>query len=461
MAVHRIKRGLDLPISGHPQPVLEDAQPVRRVALLGPDYVGMKPTMHVRQGDVVKRGQLVFEDKKMPGVLFTAPGAGKVTELNRGARRVFQSLVIELNENERRGTLSDEDHVEFENFTKKPPASLSTEEVRNLLIESGLWTSLRARPFSRVADPETTPHSLFITAMDTNPLTIVPDTVLKGNEEAFADGVRCVARLTEGKVFLCKKAGSAFNAPPDVEQVQVEEFDGVHPAGTVGLHIHKLDPVFRDKMVWHLNYQDVIAIGKLFKTGRLDVERQISLAGPTVYHPRWLRTRMGASLDDLLKGQLKEGDNRVISGSVLSGRKSDPGGVFGYLGRYHLQVSALREGRDREFLGWAMPGMNKFSVISTFVSSLFRSKKYDFDTNTQGSPRAIIPIGMYEKVMPMDIVPTYLLRSLVMGDIERLEQLGILELDEEDLALCTFVCSGKINYGPLLRENLNEIMKEM
>jgi Na+-transporting NADH:ubiquinone oxidoreductase subunit A len=455
LSLHKIKTGLDLPIVGAPAPTIGDGRAPQRVALLAADYVGLRPTTHVAVGDAVRRGQLLLEDKKTPGVRYTAPGAGKVVAINRGERRAFQSVVIELSPTERSGRSED---VSFRAFTGTHPNQLSRDEVQELLIESGLWTALRARPFCRVANPAQAPHSIFVTAIDTNPLAPSVDKVLEGHHADFELGLLAVAKLTEGRTFVCTAKESTVPVPRD-DRIQHEQFDGPHPAGTVGLHIHRLDPVDRNKLVWHLGYQDVVAIGKLFETGKLHVERVISLAGPVVHQPRLLRTRVGASTDNLVEGELGEGENRVISGSVLSGRKAS-GEIDGFLGRYHSQITALAEDRKREFLGWLTPGVNKYSVINTFVSKLIPGKKFAFTTSTNGSVRAIVPIGMYEKVMPMDLMPTFLLRALLMHDVERAEELGCLELDEEDLALCTFVCPGKNDYGPYLRDVLTTIEKE-
>ncbi len=459
MGVHEITKGLNLPIAGEPRQTIGLCRGPQKAALVADDYVGMKPRMHAEVGDPVKRGQLLLEDKKTPGVRFTSPAGGTLVAINRGQRRALQSVVIELSEAERAGQPQDSELQPFESYTGKDGASLSRDEIKALLIESGMWTALRARPFGRVADPETTPHSVFVTAMDTNPLAASVDVVLAGNERPFEAGLTCVSKLTEGTTFLCKGPGSSVQAPPD-DDIRTEEFAGFHPAGTVGVHIHFLDPVCREKVVWYVNYQDVVAIGRLFMTGRLDVDRVISLAGPTVKNPRLLRTRLGASLDDLVADELEDVENRVISGSVLSGRTAC-GEVLGYLGRYHLQVSVLQEGRRREFLCWLRAGVDKFSTIPAYVSRLLTARrKYEFTTTTNGGDRAIVPIGMYERVMPMDIQPTFLLKSLVSRDIERAEQLGCMELEEEDLALCTFVCPGKTEYGPILRDNLNIIERE-
>ncbi|MCB1056349.1 MAG: Na(+)-translocating NADH-quinone reductase subunit A [Acidobacteria bacterium] len=455
MGVHTSKEGLDLPITGQPRQVVEDAPQPRHVALLGDDYVGMKPTMHVKPGDKVQRGQLVFEDKKTPGVLFTAPASGTVKDVDRGERRRFISVIIELDDSERSGKGAT---VSFKSFTGGDVAGLDGDQVRALLIESGMWTALRGRPFGRSADPSATPHAIFVTATDTHPLAPDPKVVLDGRGDDFLRGVQALAKLTAGKVFVCVGPGTKVAVPPD-PRISVEEFSGPHPAGTVGYHIHVLDPVSRQKTVWHAGYQDVLAIGRLFATGELDVDRVVSLAGPRVESPRLLRTRLGASLDDLTAGQLIGDGNRVISGSVLDGRRA-MGLEDGYLGRYHQQISVIREDHDREFLGWLMPGADKFSVVRAFASSLMPNKKFAMTTTTYGSHRAIVPIGMYEKVMPMDILPTFLLRSLMVGDLERAEELGVLELDEEDLALCTFVCPGKNDYGPALRQVLTTLEKE-
>lgn len=459
MAVYSITKGLDLPISGEPTQAIEPGRRIGRVAVVAADYVGMKPKLHVAVGDAVKRGQLLFEDKKTVGVRYTAPGAGEVLAVNRGERRAFQSVVIGLTDAEQAGNPSDDQFQAFENYAGKDIGSLTREDVRNLLVESGLWTVLRTRPFGKVPSPEAdSPCSIFVTAINTNPLAASVDVVLEGRMEDFHAGLQCLTKLTDGKVRLCKAPGGMATTPVDGD-FETAEFAGPHPAGNVGTHIHLVDPVHRGKIAWYLNYQDVIAIGRLLKTGRLDVERVISLAGPTVKQPRLLQTRVGVSIDELVADELEPCENRVVSGSVLSGRTA-MGDVLGYLGRYHLQVSALAEGRHREFLSWLMPGLKKFSTIPAFLGKLLPKKVYDFTTTRHGGDRAIVPIGLYERVMPLDIPATALLRSLAAGDIESAEKLGALELEEEDLALCTFVCPSKIEFGPILRENLTVLERE-
>ena len=460
MALHKIKKGLDLPIVGEPEQAIEDAPAVSRVAVLGADYVGMKPTMHVAEGDTVRRGQLLFEDKKTPGVRYTAPGAGTVVSVARGDRRAFQAVVIELDESEKAGVTGGAGvpMATFESFTGKDVGALDREQVKDLLLESGLWSALRRRPFSRVAFPDEVPHAVFVNAMDTQPLAPDPAVVLQGREDDFARGVQAVAKLTDGTTYVCSAAGSQVPVP---EGAVAEQFRGPHPAGTAGLHIHTLDPVHREKVVWWIGYQDCIALGRLVATGVLNPERVVALAGPAVDRPRLLRTRLGASTEELAAGQLtdSEADYRRISGSVFSGRRAE-GETLGFLGRYHQQISVIPEDRERAFLGWLAPGKDMFSTVNAYVSKLLPGKKFAFSTSTNGSPRAMVPIGMYERVMPLDLMPTALLRALVIGDLEKAEELGCLELDEEDLSLCTFVCPGKIDYGPHLRQVLTTIEKE-
>ena len=468
MAVHTIKKGLDLPITGAPRQAIDAAVAVRHVALLAEDYVFMKPRMAVKVGEEVKRGQLLFEDRKQAGVRFTAPGAGTVRAVNRGRYRALQSVVIELNEREQKDRPSDDDHQAFEAYAAiagKRAESLTREETVALLVESGLWTAIRQRPYGRVPGPDDkAPIAMFVTASDTNPGAPDVALALDGKDQDFDRGLQLVAKLTEGKTFLCKAKGSSVNAA-GVDGITVEEFAGPHPSGTAGLHIHTLAPVSRERIAWYLGYQDVVAIGRLFATGKLDVERVVSLSGPTVTDPRVITTRLGAAIDPIVEGELqatkndKEVESRVISGSVLSGRTA-MGELHGYLGRYALQISALAEDRERVLLGWMTPGKDAFSTSGVYTSSLNKRQKYDFTTNTNGSHRAMVPIGMYERVFPFDILPTFLLRALLSKDLSRAEDLGALELDAEDLALCSFVSPGKEEYGQVLMDNLHTLWKE-
>lgn len=445
MSMITIKKGLDVPISGAPEQAISSGNAVTKVAILGEEYIGMRPTMQVRVGDVVKKGQVLFSDKKNPGVLFTAPAAGTVVEINRGAKRVLQSVVIEVNGGE---------EVEFAQCSSDKIANLDKQQVVDNLVQSGSWTALRTRPYSKIAAIDSTPSSIFVTAIDTNPLAANPEVVIAEQEAAFKDGLVVLSRLAD-KVFLCKAPGAKI---PQAGNAEVHEFGGKHPAGLVGTHIHHLDPVSMNKTVWHINYQDVIAFGKLFTTGKLFSDRVVALAGPSVNKPRLVKTVVGANTDELTAGEIASGEQRIISGSVLIGNKC--AGVHAYLGRYATQVSVIAEGREKEFIGYMYPGPNKFSVTRAYMSHFFPGKLFNMTTTTNGSDRAMVPIGNYERVMPLDILPTLLLRDLCAGDTEGAQSLGALELDEEDLALCTFVCPGKTDYGVILRDCLTTIEKE-
>ncbi|MDN0122416.1 Na(+)-translocating NADH-quinone reductase subunit A [Yersinia aleksiciae] len=444
----KIKKGLDLPIAGTPLQVIEDGPAIRHVALLGEEYVGMRPSMLVQEGDRVKKGQVLFEDKKNPGVMYTAPASGKVSAINRGERRVLQSVVIEVEGDEQ---------IPFEPYDEASLNQLSNEQVQNYLLASGLWTALRTRPFSKTPAPGSSPRAIFVSAMDTQPLAADPQVIIATEPEAFKHGLTVLTRLTEGKVHVCHAPGPVITSHPSA-QVTYNEFSGPHPAGLVGTHIHFLEPVSARKTVWHVGYQDVIAIGKLFTRGELCTDRIVAVAGPQVNQPVLLRTRLGASLSELTAGRLKEDDNRIISGSVLSGTAFSA--THGYLGRFHQQVSVIREGREKELFGWVMPGRDKYSITRTTLGHFFKHKLFAFSTNMQGGERAMVPIGNYERVMPLDILATHLLRDLLSGDTDSAQALGCLELDEEDLALCTFVCPGKYEYGPVLRDILTKIEQE-
>jgi len=446
----KLKKGLDIPIEGVPEQMIYEGQEVKSVALLGKDFLGLKPTMLVKEGDRVKLGQTLFTDKKNPGINFTSPGAGVVRVINRGPKRVLNSIVVDLD--------GDEAEV-FESYKASELAGLSTEQVKETMLKSGMWTSFKTRPYSRRPRADSLPHSIFVTAMDTNPLAPDPEPIIAARAQDFVNGLTIISKLTDGKIYVCK-APNANIPVGDCGSVEVVEFEGPHPAGLAGTHIHFLDPVNENKKVWSTKYQAIIAIGKLFTTGILDVERVISIAGSQVLKPRLVRTRISASTADLLKDELIHSESRVISGSFLQGHRAINWAA--YMGRYHYQITVIPEGREREFFGWITPGENKFSGLNVYVSSLTRKlgRKFTLTTNKNGSPRAIVPIGAYESVISLDILPTPLLKALVIGDTDMAQSLGCLELDEEDLALCTFIDPGKHDFGPVLRSNLTQIEKE-
>ena len=457
-----IKRGLDLPVNGAPVQKVDGSSAVRRVAVVGDDFVGMKPALEVSVGDSVRLGGRLFTDRKSPGIVYTSPAGGTVVEINRGEKRVFQSLVIETPAD------GSEEVEEFESIGESQIEELSPERLRGILVDSGLWTAFRQRPFSIVPPVDSLPDAMFVTAIDTNPLAADPAVILESQAAEFVLGLRGLRQLGEMPLHLVTAADAAIPGT-EVKGVVHQTFSGPHPAGLPGTHMHFLDPVGERRVGWHIGYQDVVAIGTLLSTGRLDCQRIVSLCGPGASQPRLIRTRLGASVKELVSGEVAAENVRVISGSVLSGRTAV--GPEAYLGRYHSQVSCLPEPTEREFLGWQRPGGDKFSVTRAFVGAArFAIQRFfgaatsadgfRFDTSLNGSDRAMVPVGSYERVMPLDVIPTYLLRALIVGDTEQAKALGALELDEEDLALCTYVCPGKYDFGTLLRRSLDEIRQE-
>ncbi len=444
-----IRRGLDIPISGAPAPRIEPGKAVRWVGLVAADYGRQRTQLEVEIGDRVRLGQPLFSAKRHPEVKYTSPGAGEVVAIHRGARRALQTVVVKLEGHE---------EEQFTAYDRTQLSQLDRGEVQRALLASGLWPCLRTRPFSTAPAPGTAPHAIFVTAIDTNPLAADPRPIITERSNHFEDGLATLSRLTDGALYVCQSPGPDLPRP-QVESVTAATFEGPHPAGLPGTHIHFLDPVGEHKTVWHLNYQDVIAIGAFMTTGRISTERVVALGGPMVKRPRLVRTRIGASTEDLLDSELEPGECRVISGSVLSGRRA--AGYARYLGPFDLQITVLREDRERQFLSWLSPGFDKYSAIHAFTSSLRgRAHEYPLTTSQHGSPRAMVPIGNFEKVMPLDVLPAPLLKALIVGDSDTARALGCLELDEEDLALCSFVCCSKYEYGAFLRETLDSIAEE-
>jgi len=444
-----ISKGLRIPIAGEPEPTI-DSKRSGQVALVSSDYIGLRPSLLVSEGDQVQLGQPVLVDKQTEGVVWVSPAGGRVAGIHRGAKRHFLSLVVDVADNEQ--------SVEYRPYALGQIANLSRDEVIERIVTSGLWTALRTRPFGKIPSPASAPHSVFVNAMDTNPLAPDPGPIIQASKDAFEAGLIAVRKLTDGLVYVCRAPGT--DTPGEsISGIQVAEFSGPHPAGLVGTHMHFLKPVSSARTHWHLNYQDVIAIGIAFIQGRLDPTRILSLAGPAVKKPRWIRTRLGASIAELTANELRDpASTRIISGSLLCGRQIEE--WVGFLGRYHLQVSCLPEGNQRELLGWQMPGFAKFSATRAFAAAWMGAKSFALTTSTEGSKRAMVPIGTYEKVMPMDLLPTLLLRALIVRDTVQAQELGCLELEEEDLGLCTFVCPGKYEYASILRENLSTIENE-
>ncbi len=440
----KIKKGLNIPLPGAPEQSISPGPDVKSVAVLGPDTNDLKPRMLVAEGDRVKLGQAIFTDKANPGVNFTSPGSGIIAAVNRGERRILQSVVVKLD---------GDDEVEFAKYPASALADLDSDAIRKNLLDSGLWTALRTRPFSKIPAPDAEARAIFVTAIDTNPLAADPAVIIARDPDAFTNGLTLLSRLTDGPVYTCTAHNAGIDCP-STDKIRHAEFSGPHPAGLAGTHIHFLEPVSEQKIVWHIGYQDVIAIGRLFTTGRLPVDLVVSLGGPKVHNPRLITTRLGANTSDLVRGEIEAGNVRVISGSVLNGHRAS--GWAAYLGRYDDQLTVLQDGTPREFLSFLRPGFGRFSAARVYVGKLF-GKQLRMTTSQNGSPRAMVSIGSFEQVMPLDILPTPLLKSILVRDTDGARALGCLELDEEDLALCSYVCNGKYEYGPHLRKTLHEI----
>ena len=447
-----IKKGLDLPISGKPEKKFLSKKTIKTVAVLGSDFPGVKPKMLVKENDTVKKGQTLFIDKRNEKIKFASPGGGVVKSVNRGAKRVLESVVVELG-NER-----------IENFKKIDFARLdnvSKEELIDLMCESGIWTSFKARPYGQVAVPEKEIDNIFINAMDSSPLGPDMNLIIQGNIEDFRKGLRILEKLTQGKIYICQHVDSILpNLSSTRSRIEQVFFTGPHPSGLPGTHMHYLSPVSPTANQIQIGFQDVVAIARTLQNGEYDVERIIAIGGYQADETGLIKTCLGASISELI-AQINKNmdDNRLISGCVLSGHNASVPS-FAYLGRYHQSVSIIKEGNKRTFLGMLDPGFNKFSIKKIFFSSFAFGKKFNFTTNTNGSKRAIVPIGSYESVLPLKMLATFLLRAIITKDSDQAIALGAHELLEEDLGLCTFACPAKYEYGSLLRELFIQIEKE-
>ena len=449
MSEFRLRLGLDLPINGTPQQTVHEAATPKSVALVGGDYIGLKPRMLVAEGDKVVRGTPLFSHKEAPNVMFVSPCKGRVRGIMRGARRVLQSVIIDVDD-------SDDEGV---NFGGTGSEGFQRDDVKKILFASGLWTSFLTRPYSKMPLEDDEPSAIFVTAMETEPLAPDASVVVNREQEAFNLGVTAIATLTDGQVYICKALDGAIDDVTGAANIENHQFDGPHPSGLAGTHMHFLNPPSVTNMVWSIGYQDVLAIGHLMRSGYINSSRVISLAGPLARNPRLLKTVSGACLDDLVEGEFDpQSPCRIISGSILSGRIAE--GPLAYLGRFSRQVTLIKEDTEQIPFGWIRPQPNKFAVMPVLASAFRRSKLFNFTSNLNGGRRAMVPTGIFETLMPQDFLPTQLLRSLLVMDTDAAQSLGALELDEEDLALCTFSCPAKYEYGQALRDSLLKIEKE-
>ena len=444
----KIRKGLDIKLQGEAEKVFIDIPFSETFVIKPPDFVNIRPKLLINAGDEVKAGTPLFYDKNNEDVLFTSPVSGEVVEINRGAKRKILEIKI----------LADKD-ISYVPFKKSNPNELSREKIIDTMLKSGVWPLIRQRPFSTVANPAGNPKAIFISAFDTNPLAPDNDFVLHRKGDLFQAGLDAVTKLTSGKVHLNIKANTVTSKVfTNSKGVQINEISGLHPAGNIGIQIHHIDPINKGDTVWYLYPQDVLIIGKLFLKGRFDASRIVVLTGSEVEKPRYYKTMIGASITNMVADNIKEGNPRYICGNVFTGTKIP---ADGYIGFYDTQITVIPEGDEEEFIGWLAPGLNKFSMSRTFLSWLMPGREYQLNTNLNGEKRAYVISGEYEKVLPMDIHPVHLIKSIMIGDVEQMENLGIYEVSEEDFALCEFVCTSKINVQQIIREGLDLIKKEM
>ncbi len=446
--VIKLKKGLNIKLAGKAELITETALISDTYALKPTDFPGLAPKLCVKADQDVKAGDPLFYDKYNPNVVFTSPVGGKVVSINRGERRKILEVVVKGDEN-----------AEAAKFMEADPKALTKGEIKEQILKSGLWPFIKRRPYGIIANPEEVPKNIYISTFDTAPLAPDYSYILKDEKNTFQVGINALSKLTDGKVILGVDANGNSSTFEGLENVVVNKFSGPHPVGNVGIQIHHINPINKGDVVWTINLQDVLFIGRLFDMGVLNVTKTIALVGSEVEKPRYFKTKLGTNVSVLLEGNIKtENNTRVISGNVLTGTKiSDDN----FLGFYDSSITVIPEGDEYEFMGWATLGLNKFSATKTFISSLFQKKEYVMNANLHGGERAFVLSGQYEKLLPMDVLPVHLLKSILVNDIDKMEQLGIYEVIEEDLALCEYACTSKIHVQETLRKGINSMIKEL
>ncbi|MDB0027512.1 Na(+)-translocating NADH-quinone reductase subunit A [Flavobacteriales bacterium] len=443
----RLKKGLNINLIGEADKVYASVKSTDNYVVKPTDFHALTPKLAVKVGDRVKAGTTLFFDKYNDKVNFSSPVSGEVAAIVRGAKRKILEIVIQA-----------DTEIAYEDFAIASSDSLSREQIIDGMLMAGVWPFVRQKPYDIIANPIDMPKSIFISAFNTAPLTIDNDFALYGMDELFQKGLDYVVKLTSGKTHLNIDGNTnPSKVFTDAKRVEINKISGAHPAGNVGVQMHHIDPINKGEVVWYLEPQDVISIARLFTEGKYDISRIIALAGPQVVKPKYYRIISGASIANLLVDNLKEGDNRIISGDVLTGQQIDINGTLGF---YHTTITVIEEGKEQEFLGWILPGTHKFSASKTFLSWLTPSKKYALNANMHGEERAYVMTGEYEKVLPMDIYPTHLIKACMIEDIELMENLGIYEVSTDDLALCEFVCTSKIEVQSIIRHGLDLVRKE-
>lgn len=447
--VLKFRKGLNIELKGAAEKVLVKIPHAESYAVNPADFKGLTPRLCVKQGDKVKAGTPVFFDKYAPEVAYVAPVAGTVSAINRGERRKLLQVVI-----------SPDAEQSAETYSITPELATSRDKIIELMLKAGYWPFVKQRPYGIVANPKDKPKAIFVSGFDTAPLTLDMDFILSGQMENFQKGINILGRLTDGKVYLGLSNADTGSKLPKITGAEITFYTGKHPAGNVGVHIHHLAPISKGETVWTMDPQHVAMLGQFFSTGVYNAEKIVALCGSEVKRPHYLRIITGACIAPFVEqvDQDKKHEARYISGDVLTGTNA---GANGWLGFYHNRISIIPEGNYHEFLGWALPRFKKFSTSKSYFSWLTPGRKYEIDTNLNGGVRAFVATNQYEKTLPMDLYPVYLLKAILAGDIDKMEQLGIYEVIEEDLALCEFVCTSKIEVQALLRQGIEMMIKEM
>lgn len=445
----KLRKGLNIPLKGKAEKVFEQStSAVKSIALKPTDFNMLTPKPAIAEGDKVKAGDAVFFDKNRPEVKFTSPVSGTLKQIVRGDRRRILAFVIEPD--------GQNESVKFE---VENPAKMGREKVIETLLNAGAWPLIKQRPYDIIANPSQTPKAIFVSGFDSAPLAPDYDFILTGQQAEFQMGIDVLKMLTDGQVHLSYNGEYPISKVySSVQGAEIHDFEGPHPAGNVGVQINHIDSINKGEIVWTVNPQDLLIIGRLFSKGVFDATKVIALTGSQVKAPKYYRTVLGANVADILAGNVEGDNNRIISGNVLTGTQID---ANGFLGFFSNQITVIPEGNDYEFMGWAAPGFNKFSAGRTFFSWLMPKKEYEMNTNTHGEPRAIVVSNQYDSVLPMDIYPEFLIKAIMAQDIDKMEQLGIYEVIEEDLALCEFACTSKIQVQKILRNGLNLMYTEV
>lgn len=442
----QLKKGLDIRLTGEAEKQVRKAE-ITEYALKPTDFIGGFPKLYVKEGDIVEAGTPIFFDKYQERIPYTSPVSGTVTNIIRGPKRVLQEIRIKS-----------DGRQQAIDFGAADPTTMTREQVTEKMIQSGVWPVLRQRPYNIVAHPDVTPRAIYISGADTAPLAPDMALLLEGKGKDFQTGLHALTKLTEKVHLGLHRTLTTSEVLTGAQGVEITWFNGPHPAGNVGVQIHHTRPINKGEVVWHLDVQDVVIIGRLFATGRYNAERRVALTGSEVKQTGYYDLIRGAGILSLLRNNLQQDNVRVISGNALTGTRID---MHGYLGYYDHQITVLPEGNHHELVGWALPGFDKYSFSRSFFSWMQPQRRYALDTNLHGGRRALVMTGQFEEVLPMDILPMQLIKAIMIEDIDLMEQLGIYEVEPEDFALCEFVDTSKTDIQQLIRQGLEVMRKEM